>query len=86
MAYTWQSQSVNDINWAREITTEGYDNIQKQNLFADSSQENPLFSGELQLWLYKKWEKCKNTAEIRDLEVMNDYKRKIPLMCRGGGF
>jgi len=27
----------------------------------------------------------KNTAEIRDLEVMNDYKRESPPMHRGGG-
>ena len=48
LAYTWQSRSVNDINWAHKITAERYDNIQKQNVFADISQKNPLFSGELQ--------------------------------------
>jgi hypothetical protein len=31
-------------------------------------------------------EKCKNTDEIRDLEVMDDYKREIAPVCRGGGF
>jgi hypothetical protein len=33
----------------------------------------------------KKWEMCKNAAEIRDSEVTNDYKREIPPMCREGG-
>jgi hypothetical protein len=25
-------------------------------------------------------------VKIRDLKVMNNYKREIPPMCRGGGF
>jgi hypothetical protein len=46
LEYIWHSKSSNDINWACEIIKERYDNIQKQNLFADVSCKNPLFTGE----------------------------------------